>query len=105
MEAKEYLEKVREICETYELAECCASDQCPLYQYDCGIPKEEKDIAEAVEFVKTFDLKTMPGLCKVCGYNLESKELQGHVVNYCPICGTKVEKAPDSVASTEQGQI
>lgn len=44
------------------------------------------------------------GNCKTCGYNLDSKELQGRVVSYCPICGSKVENAPDSVASTEQEQ-
>lgn len=104
MEATEYLKKTEQICKFYDGVGYCLSDHCPLHQYDCGMPKTDEDIEATVEFVEKFDLKAMPGLCKVCGYNLESDELKGREINYCPICGTKTEKAPDSAANTEQEQ-
>lgn len=101
MEAREYLKKVSQICKVHEKRNCGFFGDCPLYQYACGIPVETEDIEKVVEVVENYE---MPWLCEACGYNLELKELQGRVVSYCPICGSKVEKAPDSVASTEQEQ-
>lgn len=45
------------------------------------------------------------GYCKVCGYNLESEELEGCEVNYCPICGTAIEKEPERKISMKQMEV
>lgn len=45
------------------------------------------------------------GNCKTCGYNLDSEDLKNRVVNYCPICGSKVEMEPERIAIMEEKAV
>lgn len=93
--AKEYLKTIAKICDFEESVGHCVAigpavraPICPLKKYDCGTPKDPKDIDAVLEIVSKY--KTPPkGACRMCGADLkELRETQK--IKYCPFCGEEL---------------
>lgn len=76
MTIRQYIKKVKGICDYFDETEQCGAD-CPMFKYDCGLPKENKMIAPCIEFVEQFEIpKTVNSdnaiqqivFCKDCIY-------------------------------------
>lgn len=68
MNAKDYLIKVRQICDKFE-SRGCNNGNCPLHKFACGLP-DTADTDEVIKLVETFDLSKkirQPKLCPHCG--------------------------------------
>jgi len=88
MIAKKYIQRVNEICTSFESREC--NDKCPLKAYDCGIPRKDKDISAVIKIVEEFDEKQVTGICKQCGRD-NKVLIEQDQIKYCPECGAKIE--------------
>lgn len=90
VEAKEYLIKLKKICDDYEKKQMCG-EGCPLLQFGCGLPKDDDKIDALIEAVEQYEEKTYPfGRCKACGKEFNSELLNEYRIKHCLWCGEKI---------------
>lgn len=88
MEAREYLEKVTEICDDYESNGCKG---CPLKPLNCGLPCDINGIESVLDIAEHYEENEYPfGRCNNCKKEFNSELISEYEIKFCPWCGAEI---------------